>query len=344
MIELMISIVISTFVCVALYGVFTTHSRSLMTQDLRMEMHQNGRFAMEILSRSLRMAGFGTSNGLVYGAMGYGGDSNSLPVVISYDADGSNGQDAITVVYMEPGLVMDTDYGSLEGCGTSTVTFNPQHLDNGVKVRMFKEGDLLMCQDYAAIGSVETYLWTITENAQSSSPFGTIYVDDTVSSLTDYSSVCPSGSNLTPVMRCSKGQVITFYIDDEDDQYGPGSPEHPVLMMDLNMNYPNNDDVPLVDNIEDMQFQYCVDAGDDSTNCNMLSKWTHEITTSDLINLWGIRISLGIRSNKDDYQDTFDGERPGIANNSAGSSSDYYFRSFMSSEVAVRNLRLLSTK
>ena len=344
MIELFISVSISTFICVALYGVFTTHSRSLMTQDMRMEMHQNGRFAMEILSRSLRMAGFGSSNGLIYGAMGDGGASNSLPAVISYDADGNNGQDAITVVYMEPGLVMNTDYGSMESCGTSTISFNAQHLDNGVKLRMFKNGDLLMCQDYAAIGSVETYLWSITDDAQSSSPFGAIYVDDSIASLTDFSSVCPSGSNLTPVMRCSKGQVITFYIDDDDDGVGPGSAKHPVLMMDMDMDYPDNDDVPLVDNIEDMQFQYCIDAGDDSTNCNMMGLWENEVSTSDLINLWAIRISLGIRSNKDDFQDSYAGQRPSIANNSAASSTDYYFRSFMSSEVSVRNLRLLSTQ
>ena len=53
---------------------------------------------------------------------------------------------------------------------------------------------------------------------------------------------------------------MTFYIDDTDNAIGR-YPSHPVLMMDLNNNFPNNDDVPLVDNVEDLQIQYCVDGG-----------------------------------------------------------------------------------
>ena len=103
--ELIIAIGISSFIVIALYGVFTSQSQRLLIQDMQMEMHQNGRFGLEILTRSIRMAGFGSARGLVYGAMGYGGDSSNLPALISYDADGSNSQDAITVVYMGPSLV-----------------------------------------------------------------------------------------------------------------------------------------------------------------------------------------------------------------------------------------------
>ena len=60
MIELVISVAMATFVVFGLYGIFTMQSRQLMNQELRMEMHQNGRFALEILSRSIRMAGFGS--------------------------------------------------------------------------------------------------------------------------------------------------------------------------------------------------------------------------------------------------------------------------------------------
>ena len=31
---------------------------------------------------------------------------------------------------------------------------------------------------------------------------------------------------------------MTFYIDDTDNAIGPGTPSHPVLMMDLNNNFP----------------------------------------------------------------------------------------------------------
>ena len=75
------------------------------------------------------MAGFG-SRGTISGVMGTGGTGNAQDVVVSYDAYGTDGSDAITVAYMEPSLVMDTAYSTVEACTTSTMTFNPNHLDH----------------------------------------------------------------------------------------------------------------------------------------------------------------------------------------------------------------------
>lgn len=340
--ELIISIAIASFLVITLLGVFTMHARDLKKQDMKTEINQNGRFGLEIVSRSIRMAGFGSSTGVYYGVLGYGGSGNSQPAVVSYDADGNNGQDAITVAYMEPSLVMNTSYATIEACTTSSITFPAAFMDYGNRLRQYKNGDLLMCQDYATIGSPESYIWSITADATTTAPFGTIAVDSTASSLSDYSAVCSSSDNLTPVMRCSKGQVITFYIDDKYEGVGPGSAKHPVLMMDLNSNYPNNDDIPLVDNVEDLQIEYCLDDGTDTRNCNALSKWTDSFTAANVSNLWGVRIHLVLRSDKTFYQ-TSRGVRPKVANHSASSSNDTYFRSVVSTEVAVRNLRLLST-
>ena len=341
--ELIIAIAIATFLVITLLGVFTMHARDLKKQDMKMEINQNGRFGLEILSRSIRMAGFGSSSGVYYGVLGYGGSGNALPSVISYDSDGNNGQDAITVAYMEPSLIMNTSYATIEACSTSSITFNSSFLDYGNRLRQFKADDLLMCQDYATIGSPESYIWTITSDATTSSPFGTVSIDSTASSLSDYSAVCSSSENLTPVMRCSKGQVITFYIDDKYEGIGPGSAKHPVLMMDLNNNYPNNDDVPLVDNVEDIQIEYCLDDGTDTRNCNQMSKWTDSFSASNITNLWGVRIHLVLRSDKKFYKSSL-GQRPKVGNHSAASSTDTYFRSVVSTEVAVRNLRLLSAE
>ena len=101
MIELAISVGMATLVVLGMYGIFTIQTQQLMNQDMRMEMHQNGRFALEILSRSIRMAGFG-SRGSIVGVMGAGGDGNVQETVVSYDGYGTNGSDAITVAYMEP--------------------------------------------------------------------------------------------------------------------------------------------------------------------------------------------------------------------------------------------------
>ena len=341
--ELVFAIAIATFLVITLMGVFTVHARDLRKQDMRMAMNQNGRFGLEILSRSIRMAGFGSSNGVYYGLLGDGGSASAtLAAVTSYDADGNDNQDAITVVYMEPSLVMNSSYANIETCSTETLTFSPNFLDYGNRLRQLKSGDLFICHDYATIGSPESYIWSITADATSSSPFGAVSVGNIGSTLVTEGACSSSSDNLSPVMRCSKGQAITFYIDDKYEGVGPGSAKHPVLMMDLNNNYPNNDDVPLIDNVEDMQIEYCLDDGTDTRNCNQLSKWTDSFTSTAITNLWGVRIHLVLRSDKPFYAAGELGQRPKVANHSASSSTDKYFRTVVSTEVAVRNLRLLS--
>ena len=137
--------------------------------------------------------------------------------------------------------------------------------------------------------------------------------------------------------------MVTFYIDDKYEGIGPGSSKHPVLMMDLNNNYPNNDDIPLVDNVEDLQLEYCVSDGTDNYNCNKKSVWVDSFTSTNISKLWGVRIHLVLRSDKPFYTDSnAQGIRPNVANHSAASSNDRYYREIVSTEVSVRNLRLLS--
>jgi len=341
MVELAISVGMATFVVLGMYGIFTIQTQQLMNQDMRMEMHQNGRFALEILSRSIRMAGFG-SQGSIVGVMGAGSDGNVQETVVSYDGYGTNGSDAITVAYMEPSLVMNTAYSAVPSCTTSTMLFDANHLDYFDKLMQFRSGDLLMCYDYAAIGTNNTYLWAITADASTTSPFGTINVDSSAATLSDFSGACPASSNISPSIRCSKGQVMTFYIDDTDNAIGPGTPSHPVLMMDLNNNFPNNDDVPLVDNVEDLQIQYCIDDGDNDTDCSVFSNWTNAVTTGDAQNVWMVRIMMVLRSPKENFQDfTWSNNvRPALGNNTASTSADGYYRNVVVTEVTVRNHRL----
>ena len=343
LIELSVAIAIASFVVIGLYGVFTVQTQQLRTQTMRMEMHQNGRFAMEVLTRSLRMAGYGASNGIVYGALGSGSEGDTLPVIIPDDDYDGTGTDAVTVAYMEPALVVNSESSTLEACSTSTISFTSSFLDYADRLVQFKSGDLLMCLDYAAIGAPESYLWPITADAATGSDFGAIEVSSDVASISDFSTVCGSDENLSPVMLCSKGQVLTFYIDMEDDGVGPGSESHPVLMMDLNDNFPSNDDIPLVDNIEDLQFEYCVDDGTDTVSCNMMSQWSDDFSTSDIADVWQARVSMVVRSDKPDSRSVHTSTRPSLANRGAESTSDHYYREVISSEVTVRNLRLLSS-
>lgn len=339
LIELMVAIVVASVVTVALYSLFTAQSRQLLYQDLQMEMHQNLRFGTAMLARSIRSAGY-LSGGYVTGVFGSspgGSADDKLPVIMSWDADGDNGSDAITVVYGDPSLTMDTRADVTEDCTTDQLSFRPKVLDYATKLPQYESGDLLLCMDYGDFGGIESYLWSISADADAST--GVISVTSNTGT-SDYDSVCASGDNLAPVLTCSKGQVLTFYIDDDDtDGVGPGSSDHPVLMMDMDFDWPEADDVPLVDHIEDVQFEYCVDDGTDSADCSDSSWWVDSISTTEADKVWMVRITLVARSSREDPSGLYTSKRPAIANNSAGSSSDHYYREVLSTEVTVRNMR-----
>lgn len=344
LLEMLVAIAIASFVVTGLYGLFIMQSRQFMFQDMQMEMHQNLRFGMDMLSRSIRMAGFNT-NGYVNGMMGSDGtsgmtiSSEQLQAVISWDNNGANGTDAITVVYGDPSTTISTDYNVLESCSTKTISFQPRLGNNLSKLQQFSAGELLLCYDYASNSESEAYLWSISEVDVLN---GMITVPNlNTGAYNDYDAACPSTENLSPIMRCAKGQVLTFYIDDEDDATGPGSEDHPVLMMDMNFNWPNDDDVPLVDNIEDLQLEYCMESPTGLFDCDSSTQWQDSFLMNRVAEVWSVRIHMIVRSSRDDPTGRYTNTRPGIANRKGATSADAYYRQVLTTEVNLRNLRML---
>ena len=348
LVELMISIAIAGVVVVGLYSLFIIQTRQFLYQDLQMEMHQNQRFAMDILTRSVRMAGFGTS-GRVTGYLGSDGNvNNDLPVMTAYDGwSGGGGTDALTVVYGEPSLAMGTEVTALKTCGTTDLQFRAGMLDYGTRLGEFSAGEMMLCMDYASLAGMETYLWVLTGAPDAA---GLVPVAD-ATSYADYVAICPSGENLSPGMYCSRAQVMTFYIDNSTATTGPGTEDNPVLMVDMDLNWPEGDDVPLVENVEDLQFEYClVDADgdlaiDDCTGAGAVWVDTFDDADGDAVQM--VRMHLLVRSSRTDPKDLFSNSRPSLANHSGalgtnpGGTDGYaYFRQVISTEVTVRNLRL----
>jgi prepilin-type N-terminal cleavage/methylation domain-containing protein len=334
MIEMMIAVLVSSVVIGGLYSVFNLQSRQFVYQDLRMSMHQNLRFSTDMMTKSIRVAGFGTG-GQVSGYSGASGDGSLLPVLLSWDGQGDGDTDAITVVYGDPGLRMQTK-PVVATCDTETLEFDTTILDQDIKLAEYEANELLLCSDYANLMGIESYLWVITEVDTDN---GTISVEDNTG-YDDYLDLCDTSENLTPSMLCSKAHLVTFYIDAEEDSVGPGSAEHPVLMMDLDMGWPEADDVPLVDNIEDLQVEYCVETSGSGVDCTDDSNWDDSITASEGDDVWMVRLHILSRSSREDPQDLRSSTRPTLANHSGADSSDAYFRQVLVTEVAVRNLRL----
>jgi hypothetical protein len=144
------------------------------------------------------------------------------------------------------------------------------------------------------------------------------------------------------VVTCSRGNVVTFYIDDDStDGAGPGSLDHPVLMMDLDFDFPSTggseDDIPLVDDIEDLQIAYCRA----DTDCSDDSVWVDDLTVTEGQAVWMARINLIARTPRADPRDVHTETRPGLENHAATTTTDRYYREILTTSVTVRNLRNL---
>jgi len=350
MLELLVAVSLSTIVVAGLYGVFTIQSRQLMFQDTQMSMHQNLRFAADILTRTIRLAGYGTG-GATTGLMGYDYSSSStsdafkLPAVIATDG-GNTDSDAITIVYAEPSVEMNTLVTTIEACSATNLTFDMDARNYSSLIENYSAGELLMCWDYAPSGGIKSYLWEIASDGDSGT--GTIEILSNSGSYADFDASCDLTENLPPIMSCSRATVVTYYIDaDASDGIGPGSAEHPALMMDLNYTYllngPTADDVPLVDDIEDMQFEYCLADQDCSEN----GSWTDTLDLDSSSeyegeSLWMVRVSLLARTPREDLRtEAYREKRPSLGNRNGASSSDGYHRQLLSTQVTIRNLRLL---
>lgn len=343
MIELLIAMAIALFVVAALYGLFIVQSRQFLYQDMQMEMHQNLRFGVDTLTRSARLAGLGTS-GLVTGWGGITGPSdtiNPLPAVQSFDNWNGEGHDAFSVVYAEPSLLLSTSITRTVQCETDALYVGSDFADHEDKLPEYTAGELLLCADYASIFGMESYLFVINGLDGADPTLTTINVASNAG-YSDYAAVCPSGENLTPVMACSKAQVITFYIDDTDDGVGPGSPKHPTLMMDVDLGWPESDDVPLVENVEDLQVAWCLDDGTHSASCNDEASWVDTLNMTAGDTPWMVRLSMVVRSPRDDPGDRFPGAQIPLENHTPPTTSDHYYRKALTTEVTVRNLRIQS--
>ncbi|MCI5136459.1 MAG: prepilin-type N-terminal cleavage/methylation domain-containing protein [Candidatus Electrothrix sp. AW2] len=63
LLEVMVSMVIVSFITIGMYGVYTIQQRSYTVQEQVSEMQQKGRAALDFMVRDLRMAGFDSLDG-----------------------------------------------------------------------------------------------------------------------------------------------------------------------------------------------------------------------------------------------------------------------------------------
>ncbi len=338
MVELAVAIALASLIVAGLYQLFIVQSRQLQFLDMQTEMNQNLRFAADVVTRTVRLGGLGTANG-VAGALGNTDPGELLNPVLAHNNALGTGPDAITVIHQDSSLTMNTYPLTSEPGDTTDITFDLTMFDYRARFGSYQAGEYLLCNDFANPIGMASYMWVISGTTEGSTT-GTIGVYSNAG-YTDYDTVMPSSQNLPPVMTCSKGEVVTFYIDDDDtDGMGPGSPEHPVLMMDLDYEWPENDDVPLVDDIEDIQFTYGLGDPIGTNPCTSDGAWQNNLALTEWP--WMVRVSLLARSRREEASGRYESYRPALGDNLGATTADHYYRQLLVTDVALRNMRMYS--
>ena len=118
LVELMVSMAISSMVIGAIYGVYTIQNRSYTVQEQVSEMQQKGRAALDFMVRDIRMASYDTPDG----SCSSGNVSIAKPEELKFESCDETGN-KVTLRY---GL-----YDAYESSG----------MNNGIKDDLFREKD-----------------------------------------------------------------------------------------------------------------------------------------------------------------------------------------------------------
>jgi type IV pilus assembly protein PilW len=115
LVELMVGLLISVMVVAAGYTIMTSSVKASSVNDETNTMQQNARVAMDLLSRDIKMAGFGM-NGPV-GACTVGGNAAAIVPLDANAAGADNGPDSVSLVV--PTLISTTTAAVGGGAGAT---------------------------------------------------------------------------------------------------------------------------------------------------------------------------------------------------------------------------------
>ncbi len=353
LIELMITVALSTLVGVLIYTVFIEQTRAYRLQADMGSMQQNLRVGMEMLTRDVATAGFGTaSDGGSWGVLGQGGDEN-LPI---YGLRVRQGHpflrsDAIEIAMMDPDrsqwVYTKSHTGELcnttdLALATNDVPFADLFSDSGANTR-------IMCYTPVGFGGKpHSYLWDVNGTGDTSTGLVGVHAN----SQNDYINECIA--SLPKFLICGPLVWVAYYVDDDSsDGLGIGSASLPVLYLVPDMatvvtsgDYPTADDIPVALGIEDLQIGYC-EAGL-GVDCELDDSWTwtaydiDEASTARNVwqNLSQVRVMMTARTLRPDLERSTVSQRIDLA-----PSDDYipavgldaYHRRVARTEVTVRN-------
>jgi len=283
LIELIIAIALSSLVGILIYTVFINQTQAYRAQADMGTMQQNLRVAMEMLSRDVSMAGWGTAwDGAVWGSQGHGTNFASIgapgnplyALWIEEDFPIGSGHDAIEIVMQNPNRnTWAWAMGAAQDCGVSNLVFHADYAALATQYDPALGASEVLCFQPHHKGKPGSFMWTVA------APGAAGQVPVMVNAQGDYTTECTQ--TLPQRLICAPPRWVAYYIDDDNtDGVGIGSAEMPVLyfvpdvaaVMATTGQYPHPNDIPIALGIEDLQAEVCL--GGTGLDCQFPASWT----------------------------------------------------------------------
>jgi hypothetical protein len=230
LVELLISVVVSSVVLIAVYSFFLVQTRSYETQEMSTELDANMRFSQDLVHKAIQGAGsMSTLTPLKCSYAGALGDvenssyvvdeTTTLECVQVIDSAAETEPDQLTTVVPDGSTLMRLSLGTSQGSGTdchgpivNLVTAADPSARAAATTLCASSYRFAICSDYGHPGIPRSFIreaptcTVIGPDIQLSFPaVGTSY--------TDFETECGS-DELGPYIECAGAQIYTFYVAD----------------------------------------------------------------------------------------------------------------------------------
>lgn len=287
LVEVMIAVVISLILMAGVIQVYLSTKQSYRMQEALARVQENGRFALEFLSRDIRMADF-------WGCANLGNVTNNLNSAggtgyINYadgglagsNNNGLNGSDTITLRGAFGGSLTllpngAAGYGPLQSSDITTTT------NNGLN-----QCDVLLVADCSAAD-----VFQLT-NANPNTSGQIVHNTGSTCSPGNYNPGSCGGGNAHCLSKIYGGDASIYRMQELRYSLGNGARGQPALFRQQTTSVISN--VELVDGIADMQIQYGEDTNDDNT----ADSYVPFNSVSDMDDVVSVRVWLLSRSYED---------------------------------------------
>lgn len=279
LIELMISITLGMLILSALTTLFVNQSKARTELDKSNRMIDNGRYALEVLSDNLKLAGF-------YGAL----DPSSIAIPAALPNPCS-----ITMSEIAAALPLNIQGYNAANANVAAATppaCLPATLKPGSDILVIRRVDTSAPVAHAAASAVAS---TTPYLQAKLCPYDTLayMIDKAPANLTLHQRNCPYGiTAVTGPYADLRRMMVEIYFIDSNNQAGDGIPTLKRMELSTTGTMTAGTAVPLVEGIEYMQIDYGLDADSDGSADNYIA----EPALADWPNIMSAKLNIIARN------------------------------------------------